>query len=674
MTISSPGIGSSLDVNSIVSQLMAVESKPLTAIGTKTTAVQAKISALGAIKSSLSSFQSTISGMASASILQPLTGVSSDTASATMTLGAGAVAANYSLSVSQLAQQQKLASAGQVSTQSQIGSGTLTFDFGTVAGSTVDANGKYTGASFTSTGAGARSVVIDPSNTSLSGIRDAINKAGIGVTASIVNDGSNTPYRLVLTDTASGKANSMKISVTGDAALSQLLSHDPASLTTAGQAMSETQTARDSVFTIDGIQMSKSTNTVTDAMDGVTLNLLKPTTTPVVLSMSSNTAFITTAITKFVSAYNQLNQTLKASSVYNPTTKVAAILNGDPAVKAIQSQLRAVMSSPIQGGASTTALLSQVGVTMQKDGTLAVDNAKLTAAVDRDATAVTGLFAAVGSSTDRQVAFTSASNKTSPGAYAIAVSKLATKATYSSNEPSGLTVTAGSNSSMQITLNGVVGNISLTPGTYTTASLASEIQAKVNGNAAFSAAGVSVSVSTSGASGDSLSIESNNFGSASSIAFTDSPGSDLAYFFGASPTVASGTDVVGTINGVAAGGSGQFMSGAAGSAAEGLKMQVLGGLVPSDRGTVNYTQGYAYQLNALLTKALDSTGSIDSETSGLTSSVTRFGKDSDALTIRLAALEARYRKQFTALDTLMSSMTTTSSYLTQQLAAIAKNS
>jgi flagellar hook-associated protein 2 len=671
MAISSPGIGSNLDVTGIVAKLMAVESQPLATINTKTAAAQAKISALGAVKSALSTFQSTIAGMANPSVLQPLTSSSSDSTVANVILGAGAVAANYSLTVTQLAQSQKLASAGQLSVQSKIGSGTLSFDFGTIAGGAMDANGKYGGANFTSTGAGLKDVVIDPNNTSLSGIRDAINKAGVGVTASIFNDGSSAPYRLILTDTSTGKANSMKISVSGDVALSQLLSHDP-SATITSQAMSETQTAKDALFTIDGLSLSKPTNSVNDAITGVTLNLLKTSTTPVSLSMTSNASFISGAITKFVSAYNQVNATLKQSSVYNPTTKVAAILNGDPAIRGLQSQIRAVMTAPIKGGSNVTSLLFQVGVHMQKDGILSIDSTKLNTAIANDAASVTSLFSAVGSSTDNQVSFNSAGTNTKPGAYAINVSQLAKQAIFSSSAPSGLTVTAGSNDAMQVQLNGVTGNIQLDAGTYTAASLASAIQTKINSVPAFSAAGLSITASMTGANNDTLSLTSNNYGSSSSIGFTSVVGGNLSYFFGDTPSAAIGSDVSGAIDGISTLGSGQFMTGAPGSNANGLKLQILGGSA-GNRGTVNYSQGYAYQLNDLLTKALATTGSIDSETSGLNSSITQLGKNRAALSTRLASIQARYQAQFTSLDLLLGKMTTTSSYLTQQLAVIAKN-
>lgn len=672
MTISSPGIGSSLDVNSIVSQLMTLERAPLDLITKKTAAIQAKISSFGSIKSALAAFQTAMAGMTDVSKMNAMAGVSSDASSAIISAGSGATPASYSLEVTQLAQAQKLATLGQASTQSAIGQGTLTFDFGTIGGAAVGADGKYGAATtFTSNGTGTKNVTIGAGDTSLAGIRDAINSAKVGVTASIVNDGSATPYRLVLTDTSSGKASSMKISVSGDAALSSLLGHDPSSVN--GQALAQTQTAQDAIFKIDGIAMSKPTNAITDAIDGVTLTLLKPTTTaPVALSLNRDNAAITTSITQFVTAYNQINKTLKDASAYNPTTKVSATLSGDATVRSLQAQLRATMMTPIAGSASVTASLSKIGIAFQTDGTLAVDDTKLQAALSANSAAVTGLFAAVGNASDGRVGFSGTSDKTVPGAYAVTVSHMATQGSYAGGSATGLTVGAGNNT-MQVLLNGVTADITLTDGDYTAATLSIEIQSKINGATAFSAVGANVAVSASG--DGKLSIQSSQYGISSAVSIIS--GGDPAYFFGAATTSISGSNVIGTINGVAATGSGQYLTGATDDPSEGLKLKISGSIAVDGtseaRGTINYSQGYAYQLDSMITKLLSPTGAIASKTTGLAASVTAMGRDGDKVSASLTAIEARYRSQFTALDVLMSKMTSTSNFLSQQFASMTAN-
>jgi len=271
-TISSPGVGSGLDINGLVQKLMSAEQGRLNAITSKQSNYQSKLSAYGTVKSGLSTFQTTLGKLTDAANLQPKSATAGDTSVLGVTAGTSAVAGDYSISVSRLALAQKLVADGQTDTSTLIGIGTatLSFDFGTItaaAGSL--SNGKYTGASFSGNGQTTKTVTIDSAHTSLAGIRDAINAANIGVKASIVNDGTSTPYRLTLSSTQTGAASSMKISVSGNTDLATLLNHDPSRV----QALKETQSAQDAKLTVDGLDISKATNTVSDVIAGVTLTL-----------------------------------------------------------------------------------------------------------------------------------------------------------------------------------------------------------------------------------------------------------------------------------------------------------------------------------------------------------------------------------------------------------------
>ena len=670
MAISSPGIGSGLNVNSIVTQLMAVEQQPLTALNNKVASFQAKLSGYGQIKSALSQFQSAVQGLSSPTQFQSLTATLANATVATASAGSGATPGTYALEVSSLAQAQKLVAAGQASTSAAIGSGTattLTFDFGTIAGGTFS-NGTYTGASFTSNGAGSKSISIDASNNSLSGIRDAINSANIGISATIVNDGSAAPYRLVLTDTTTGISNSMKISVSGDATLSSLLSQDPANNT--GQALAETISAQNANFKIDGVAVSKTSNTVTDAIQGVTLNLAKTNVgAPTSITVAQDSGSVTKAVNAFVTAYNNITQTLSAATAYDPATKQAALFNGDASVSLMQNQIRRVLSTPVAGGASAFTQLAQIGVTLQKDGTLAVDSTKLQSALTSNFNDIAGLFAAVGKTSDSLVGYSSAGALTAPGAYSVNVSQLATQGNATASAAAGLTITAGTNNTLQVLVDGVTANVTLAAGTYASAAaLATQIQSQINGASAFSSVGSTVTVTQSAGV---LKITSNRYGSSSAANITGGNG-QANLNFGGTAVVSNGVDTAGTINGVAAIGSGQYLTGATGDASQGLQIKISGGTTGA-RGTVNYSQGYAYQFNSLANSMLGSSGVISSSTTGISASIQRLNVDQQAMSARLAVIEARYRAQFTALDTMISSMNTTSSFLTQQLANLSKN-
>jgi len=648
---------------------MSIEQQPLTAINNEVASYQTQLSGYAQIKSALSQFQSAVQGLSSPTQFQSLTATLADATVATASASAGATPGTYALEVSSLAQAQKLVAAGQASTSATIGSGTtttLSFDFGTIAGGTLS-NGTYTGASFTSNGAGTKTVTIDASNNSLSGIRDAINSANIGVSATIVNDGSAAPNRLVLTDTTTGISNSMKISVSGDATISSLLSQDPANNT--GQALAETVTAQNANFKLDGVAVTKTTNTVTDAIQGVTLNLAKTNVgTPTNITVAQDTASVTKAVNNFVAAYNSITQTLASATSYNPTTKQAALFNGNASVSMMQNQIRNVLSTPVAGGGSAYTLLSQIGVTFQKDGTLAVDSTKLQSAITSNFSDIAGLFAAVGKTSDSLVGYSSASALTAPGAYSVNVSQLATQGNATASAAAGLTITAGTNDTLQVLVDGVTANVTLAAGTYASAAaLATQIQSQINGVSAFSSLGSTVTVTQSAGV---LKITSNRYGSASVANITGGNG-QANLNFGGTAVVSNGVDTAGTINGVAAIGSGQYLTGATGDASQGLQIKINGGATGA-RGTVNYSQGYAYRFNSLATSMLASNGSISSSTDGINASIKRLNVDQQAWAARLTVIEARYRAQFTALDTMISSMNTTSTFLTQQLANLPK--
>lgn len=656
MAISAPGIGSNLDVNSIVSQLINIERQPITALDQREAGIQARITAFGSIRGALSSFQNAARGLSDAGRFLAFKATTGDSTVATLSASAKASAASYALDITSLAQAQKLTVAGQASTSAAIGSGTLTFDFGTISGGTFNSvTGKYTGAAFSSNGSGSKSVTIDSSNNSLQGIRDAINAAKIGVSASIVNDGdASAPYRLVLSADNKGLANSIKIAVSGDSALSNLLAQDPAGT----QNLSQTIAAQNAVFKVDGVSISKNSNTITDVIEGVTFTLQKAAANTT-LAISRDTQTVQSSVQAFVKAYNDVNKTLTDLSAFNPGTQRGAILQGDSAVRNIQNQIRGTLTSTLTGLGGNLTQLSQVGVSFQKDGSLALDSAKLQSAIDNNFSDISGLFAAVGKGTDSLVGFVTSSNATKPGNYAVAITQLATqgKSVGSQNLSGGVTIT-GVNNTLNVSIDGVGATLTLDDGTYTAAALATQIQSKINGATAISSAGSTVSVTVSGSV---LSISSERYGSASKVSVTG--GTAKTDVFGTtSDTV--GLDVAGTIGGVSAIGSGQTLTGA--GAADGLRLTIAGGSLGS-RGSVNFSQGYAYQLDQLVNNFVGTSGLISARTDGLAKSVTDINARRDALNRRLSGLELRLRAQFTALDQLVSRITSTGAFLTQQL-------
>ena len=659
MGLSSAGLGSNLPVDSIVSQLMAVEQRPVNLLDKKVSTFQAKLSALGTLKGALSTFQTALKGLSTISKFTAMTGTMADPSIATVSAGAKAAAGTYSIEVSKLAQAQKLATSGQVSSSAAIGAGTITFDMGKITGGTLDpATGQYTGAGFASAGTGVKTVTIDPANTSLTGIRDAINKAGVGVTASIVNDGSATPNRLVLTQTSTGEASSMKISVAGDAALGTLLNHDPAGT----QGLKQTVAAQNAEFKLDGLTISSASNNAGNVIEGVTLNLVKTNIgTPTSLTVARDTTSVTESVNKFVSAYNAINKTLTDLTAYNEATKTGAVLNGDATARSMQSQLRAVLSAPIASGGTAFTVLSEIGVTV-KAGVMAVDDTKLKKAIENNFDDIASLFAAVGKPSDSLVGYTGATAKTVPGSYPVNITQLAAKSSVTGSAMAGLAI-GPANKTMEVQLDGLTATITLNEGDYSdAAALAREVQSKINSVPAFAGAGAAVTVSTNGGA---LSFSSNRFGSASNVAIT--AGAGATNLLGDAPVTTAGKDVAGSIGGVAAVGNGRTLTGAIGSPAEGLALTAE---ATGPRGNVNYSQGYAFQFDKFATNLLDATGSLTVRTEGINSSIKQLANSRLRIMDRLAEVEKRYRATYTSLDTTISKMNSTSSFLSQQLSAL----
>jgi flagellar hook-associated protein 2 len=387
-SVSSLGIGSGLDVNSIISSLMAAESQPLTDLQNKASSINTEISAVGQIKSLASDFDTKSQALSSLSLWQQTSSTSSDSSVVTAdTSSGGAVAGDYSVTVQQLAQGQTATSAALPSSASTLGEGTLTIQLGTWSGTPPS--------SFAAKdGSGPVSISIT-GDTSLAGIRDQINAAGAGVTATIISDASGA--RLSLRSTATGAENGFKISATetnddGNPATGlSALAYDP---TSAGSQLSLNQSAQNAQATVNGIPVESASNTLSNISDGLSLTLSKVSATPVDIQVSPDTNSMKTAITDFISSFNSLNSYIQNQTKYDATSQTGGPLEGDPSILGFQNQLRGVIN--MDSSASTMyARLSDIGITIQADGSLAADQTKLTAAL-QNPSQLQALFATQG--------------------------------------------------------------------------------------------------------------------------------------------------------------------------------------------------------------------------------------------------------------------------------------
>nr|WP_307727997.1 flagellar filament capping protein FliD [Massilia terrae] len=355
-----------MNVKDLVSNLMATEQGPMNTILKQEATDQAKLSAFGTLKGALGTLQTAASTLNMSSTFASVAANVADSSYFTASTSGTAVAGDYNIQVKALAASQKLMSSGFSDPTTVVGDGTLTIDIG-----------KYDTATppgFTAkSGSTAVTITIGPDNHTLAGIRDAINGANAGISASIVNDG--TTSRLSITTKDSGTANQVRIGVatSGGSGLSALAYNGGAAT-----GLTQNVAAADAHLVVDGLDIYKSSNTVTDAVQGITLNLLKttPDATPDKLSLTPDTNKIRSAIDSFVSAYNAVHAQIGQLTAYDASTGTASLLTGDSTTTGIDAKLRSMVTSTVATGIPGLTSLTDIGVGFQLDGTLKVDTDK----------------------------------------------------------------------------------------------------------------------------------------------------------------------------------------------------------------------------------------------------------------------------------------------------------
>lgn len=379
-TITSSGIGSGLDIESLVTQLMTAErTVPEKLIAAKETSAQTKLSAYGQITSALNAFKSSMATLNNASLFTSMKTTVSDSSVMTATASGTPKAGSYSVEVLQMAQGQRVVS--NATTAPTVAAGTLTFNFGTY-----ETTGTGDDAVTTFTGTSSQTITLPEGKTSLSDLRDAINSAGIGVTASIVNNGKID--QLVIASTAEGATSGFTMSGTDGLAG---FSYDAS--TGGTSTLNTLDAAQDAKLKVGGIEISRSTNVIDDAIEGLTLNLLdsKPGTT-LRVSVSNDREAAKTAITDMVTKYNEAMTLLQNLTSYTPAESddeeaVSGTLVGDGTTRNLMRALRSTMSEGISGLGKILGMSldddgkASLGIAIGSDGMITLDTGKLDTAL-----------------------------------------------------------------------------------------------------------------------------------------------------------------------------------------------------------------------------------------------------------------------------------------------------
>lgn len=383
------GTGSGLDIDGLVASLVAAERVPAE---TQLNAREAEITGLNtsfsSAKSAVSDFEAAASKLALASTFSQFTSSSSDSTKATISATSSASLGSYQLSVSSLATAQTLASGNFSATTDVLGTGTLNIALGTpvYTGSVPDTYSSFTQAS-------SVSITIDSSNNTLAGIRDAINSANAGVNASILKNGDN--YQLFLVSESAGAANSMSISVSGDSSGTDTDANGLSQLVYSASANQLQQYAAGSnaSFSINGLSVSSSSNTVTDIIDGVTLNLLSTTSSAITIDVKTDTDAIVADVQTFVDKYNAYAALFTDLTKYDATSGKAGALQGDSTARSVMSQIRSELGKSVTGLTGSYTSLIDLGISIDKSGVMSFTQSTFKTAFAAAPIEVTGVFA-----------------------------------------------------------------------------------------------------------------------------------------------------------------------------------------------------------------------------------------------------------------------------------------
>jgi flagellar hook-associated protein 2 len=388
--VASIGVGSGLDLESLVNGLIEAERTPkLTALDAREADIQANISAFGSLRSALDQLETKTALLSDAQSLQKRTATSSNTDYFTASAGTDAVAGQYDIQVLNLARAQKLVTTADFADAgAAVGAGTLTIGVGS---SSFD--------------------VTTDADTTLGELKDLINEASgnTGVTASLIvvaadplDADAGTVARLVLSADETGADNAVEIAVADDdgndtdaAGLSRFYF---SSADLAGSQLDQQQEAVDARIAVDGFAAFSSTNTFSDVIDGVTITAQREPADPLdpeiaTLTIGLNTGAVAARVNEFVEAYNEVVTTINDVASFNAATETAGPLNGDSTVRSIQSRLRSVLGSAVGSETGGPQTLAELGITTQRDGTLTVDNAQLNEALESNFAEVSALFA-----------------------------------------------------------------------------------------------------------------------------------------------------------------------------------------------------------------------------------------------------------------------------------------
>jgi flagellar hook-associated protein 2 len=670
--IQSIGAGSGIDTNNLVKQLTEIErAAPQARIDSRRDLTKTQISDYGLLSSALATLKD------AASKLSDPEGMFSKSASYTQSeslvptdLSTDVQAGTYTFTVEKIAQSQSLSSTVFSDTGLSIGEGTLTFSFGNVTAS---------GGAMTAFAADADAddveIVIDSSNNTLEGLRDAINTADFGVQATIVNNGSG--YILQL-NAASGADNELRITVDDDdgdddddSGLSQF------AFNTTVSNLTHQQDGEDAELTINGLTVYRESNTIDDIVEGLSLDVRSADPgEKITITVTDDKDFAEQNIRDFVTAYNEFLKAIKpATGIYekedeegNVQTLTGSLAN-DSLSRSIISQIRNVISSAVPGLTdSNFTSLGAIGIRTQLDGTMSINEETFEKAFKNNFSDIQKLFAPSTYTSDSSIYINSYNTSTKAGAYEVTIDVAPSRGYYEGNTL-GIDVdnvfpnynTSGSTYTFKIEVNGTESDtITIPTGTYSSIDdFVEAMQAAINADENLEEDGYEVVVSYDSAA-DKFVITSTRYGDSSEVNITEAHSDTITNLGLAVASGVQGQTVEGSIDGVEGFGSANVLLPKLGEPGTGMALVVADG---ATSGTVNFSRGFAGELEAILNQFLVNNGLIDQREATLTKNLTGIKDEEAALDRRMTAYQERLIQQFIAMERILASLSTSGSFL-----------
>ena len=621
------GIASGLDTSNIIEQLLALERQPVQRLERQQEALSRTKDAWGQVNTKLSSLRSATDKINRVDRFDAFMSVTSSNTDAVSVTSSGTTkTGSLSFRVDQLAQAQQRSAGERFGSRTealgdrglQITAGGANHDFGPDE--------------------------LGPDAT-LDDLVKAINDAKIGVRATALQVAAGE-FRLVLDATKTGEVNTFEATSIG---------------TWDDGLFGETQEALDAQVAVGGITVTRSSNTITDLVDGATITLKKTTDTAVNVTAQRDVDGAVAAVKGFTDALNGVISTIADLTKYDPETREAGRLQGDASARRLVDNLRQSITRPLTGLTGADGLASSLGISFSRDGSLVVDEAKIRQAFTDDFASTAARFGRSGTASDPAALFLSATNATTPGTYDVQVTQAATvaSATVEAYEPPG----GGQERTIRLTrANGSFTEITLNETHASAADAAERIRQRL--------ADEGVTAFDVSSSGGELRIATVAYGSAARFSVSEVGGGDA---FGLAGTDYTGTDVAGTINGLAATGAGRTLTGATGDAT-GLSVRVTGmpraGEPDEGQFTLDWTRGFVGELSRTLSQAEGINGIVSRARQAVDRQVEIYQTRIDGFEQRLVSREATIRRQFVGMETMLGQLNAQGNWLGQQLAGL----